>query len=202
MATINEQFIQVKTKANFGSRLSAGDIKDTSIAFIEDTEEIWAKQKYYKLVPTIDGTDGQVLTKTSDGVAWENVQAGSSFPEGGTVGQVLKKTSTGVEWSTDNNTTYQKVTQKTDGLMSKEDKTKLDNIEEGANNYVLPATTDEVLGGIKTGYVGSGANYPVKTDSDHNAYVTVGSAIMNKLTQAEYDELETKDSNTIYFIIG
>jgi hypothetical protein len=106
MATINEQFIQVKTKANFGSRLSAGDIKDTSIAFIEDTEEIWAKQKYYKLVPTIDGTDGQVLTKTSDGVAWENVQAGSSFPEGGTVGQVLKKTSTGVEWSTDNNTTY------------------------------------------------------------------------------------------------
>mgnify|MGYP000892479163 CR=1 FL=1 len=86
--------------------------------------------------------------------------------------------------------------------MSKEDKTKLDNIEEGANNYVLPATTDEVLGGIKTGYVGSGANYPVKTDSDHNAYVTVGSAIMNKLTQAEYDELETKDSNTIYFIIG
>ena len=202
MATINEQFIQVKTKANFGSRLSAGDIKDTSIAFIEDTEEIWAKQKYYKLVPTIDGTDGQVLTKTSDGVAWENVQAGSSFPEGGTVGQVLKKTSTGVEWSTDNNTTYQKVTQQTDGLMSKEDKTKLDNIEEGANNYVLPATTDEVLGGIKTGYVGSGANYPVKTDSDHNAYVTVGSAIMNKLTQAEYDELETKDSNTIYFIIG
>lgn len=47
MATINEQFIQVKTKANFESRLSAGDIKDTSIAFIEDTNEIWAKGHYY-----------------------------------------------------------------------------------------------------------------------------------------------------------
>lgn len=47
MATINEQFIQVKTKANFESRLSAGEIKDTSIAFIEDTNEIWAKGKYY-----------------------------------------------------------------------------------------------------------------------------------------------------------
>ena len=47
MATINEQFIQVKTKANFESRLSAGDVKDTSIAFIEDTNEIWAKGHYY-----------------------------------------------------------------------------------------------------------------------------------------------------------
>ena len=47
MAQINEQFIQVKTRANFESRLSAGDIKDTSIAFIEDTSEIWAKGKYY-----------------------------------------------------------------------------------------------------------------------------------------------------------
>lgn len=47
MATINEQFIQVKTRANFESRLEAGDIKDTSIAFIEDTNEIWAKGHYY-----------------------------------------------------------------------------------------------------------------------------------------------------------
>lgn len=134
------------------------------------------------------------------GTEW--IKGGDSLPEGGTTGQVLKKTASGVEWSTDNNTTYKKVTQQTDGLMSKEDKTKLDNIETEANNYVLPAATAEVLGGIKTGYIGSGANYPVKTDLDHNAYVTVGSAIMNKLTQAEYDELETKDSNTIYFIIG
>lgn len=47
MAIINEQFIRVKIKANFESRLSAGDIKDTSIAFIEDTNEIWAKGHYY-----------------------------------------------------------------------------------------------------------------------------------------------------------
>ena len=47
MAQINEQFIQVKTKANFESRLLAGEIKDTSIAFIEDTNEIWAKGHYY-----------------------------------------------------------------------------------------------------------------------------------------------------------
>ena len=37
MTQIKQQFIQVKTKSNFESRLKAGDIKDTSIAFIEDT---------------------------------------------------------------------------------------------------------------------------------------------------------------------
>lgn len=36
-----------------------------------------------------------------------------------------------------------------DGLMSKEDKSKLDGIEAGANNYVLPIASTEVLGGIK-----------------------------------------------------
>lgn len=35
------------------------------------------------------------------------------------------------------------------GLLSKEDKTKLDGIETGANNYVLPEAGNNVLGGIK-----------------------------------------------------
>lgn len=36
-----------------------------------------------------------------------------------------------------------------DGLMSKEDKGKLDGIEANANNYVLPTATTDVLGGVK-----------------------------------------------------
>lgn len=47
MAEIKEQFIQVKTKANFVTKLTNGEIKDSSIAFIEDSSEIWAKGKYY-----------------------------------------------------------------------------------------------------------------------------------------------------------
>lgn len=43
------------------------------------------------------GTDGQVLTKTTDGAAWENVP--SELPAGGTTGQVLTKTADGSEWS-------------------------------------------------------------------------------------------------------
>lgn len=43
------------------------------------------------------GTDGQVLTKTTDGAAWENVP--SELPAGGTTGQVLTKTADGSEWA-------------------------------------------------------------------------------------------------------
>ena len=36
-----------------------------------------------------------------------------------------------------------------DGLMSKEDKSKLDGVAENANNYTLPAATTSALGGVK-----------------------------------------------------
>ena len=36
-----------------------------------------------------------------------------------------------------------------DGLMSKEDKAKLDGVASGANAYVLPAATKSALGGVK-----------------------------------------------------
>lgn len=48
-------------------------------------------------------------------------------------------------------TTYEVATQSEDGLMSSEDKTKLDGIDNNANNYSLPIASDEVLGGIKIG---------------------------------------------------
>ena len=124
-------------------------------------------------IPT-GGTDGQVLTKTSSGVAWENVQTGSSFPEGGTIGQVLKKTESGTEWANDNNTTYENASQSSAGLMSSADKIKLDNLVEipsggtegqvlkktstgvewGNDNdtkYTLPTASNTVLGGVKVG---------------------------------------------------
>lgn len=129
------------------------------------------------------GTTGQVLTKTKDGYEWQDPQA--TFPEGGTAGQVLKKTSSGVEWGTDekgfelpsggsngqvlkksgntavwqddNDTTYENATQSTAGLMSAEDKTKLDNISA--------------------------------------AYASI-------VTQAEYDSIDPKEENKIYYIKG
>lgn len=94
-----------------------------------------------------DGTENQVLTKTGNGesqYAWVNLPEVDALPEGGTTGQVLKKTSSGVEWANDNDTTYNKATQQADGLMSKEDKTKLDNLT-GAYVQILTQTAYEGL---------------------------------------------------------
>jgi hypothetical protein len=55
-----------------------------------------------------------------------------------------------VPW-TDTNTTYNVVTTSNNGLMSKEDKVKLNGIAENANNYSLPAATSAALGGVKQG---------------------------------------------------
>ena len=48
-------------------------------------------------------------------------------------------------------TVYDLATLESNGLMSIEDKSKLDSIEHGANKYSLPAATKTVLGGIKVG---------------------------------------------------
>lgn len=73
MAEIEQQFIQVKTKSNFETRLKAGDIKDTSIAFIEDSDQIWAKGKYYSAIPK-EGHERQILAWKANGKAkWEDL---------------------------------------------------------------------------------------------------------------------------------
>lgn len=48
-------------------------------------------------------------------------------------------------------TTYSVATTSANGLMSSTDKSKLDGIATGANNYSLPTATSSVLGGVKTG---------------------------------------------------
>lgn len=73
MTEIKQQFIQVKTKSNFETRLKAGDVKDTSIAFIEDSDQIWTKGKYYSAVPK-EGHERQILAWKASGEAkWEDL---------------------------------------------------------------------------------------------------------------------------------
>ncbi len=70
---MSSQFIQVKTKANFETKLKAGEIDDTSIAFIEDSDQIWAKGKYYSAIPK-EGHEKQILAWKASGEAkWEDV---------------------------------------------------------------------------------------------------------------------------------
>lgn len=60
-----------------------------------------------------------------------------------------------------------------DGLMSANDKAKLDGIAANANNYTLPTATTAALGGIKTNYTNNDKNYKVDVDANGNAYVNV-----------------------------
>ena len=106
------------------------------------------------------GTDGQVLTKTADGEAWEDIpdyenatieydglmsaadkakldgiQAGADkLPDGAMAGQYLRYNGSSAYWFN-----IPIAGAQTDGLMTSEDKQKLNGIEEGANR--LPDTT-------------------------------------------------------------
>lgn len=52
-------------------------------------------------------------------------------------------------------------------------KNKLDGIANGANKYVLPTASSNVLGGIKTGYQANGKVYALQVDGNGNGYVSV-----------------------------
>ena len=70
------------------------------------------------------------------------------IPSGGAVGQILKNTGDGtVQW--EDPTSYSNATATTAGLMSPEDKTKLNGIASGANNYVHPSHDAHDLGFYK-----------------------------------------------------
>lgn len=44
---LNKQFIHFQTKSTFNAQLKAGNLKDTSIVFIKDTQEIWTHGQLY-----------------------------------------------------------------------------------------------------------------------------------------------------------
>ncbi len=63
------------------------------------------------------------------------------IPSGGSANQILRYNSSGTAvWSDENDTTYPKATTTKDGLMSKEDKSKLNDIDDGANKIIVNNT--------------------------------------------------------------
>lgn len=87
------------------------------------------------------------------------------------------------------------------GLMSKEDKVKLDGIAKQANNYSLPAASSSTRGGIKIGYASSANNRALQLSSE-KAYVyipnatTIQSGLMSKEDKVKLDTMTTEISNT------
>ena len=101
---------------------------------------------------TPNATGDSITISSANTVYTHPTTAGNKhIPAGGSSGQILRWSADGTAvWGNDNNTTYSVATQTTDGLMSDADKTKLDGIAEGANNYVLPSA-GSALGGVKSG---------------------------------------------------
>ena len=51
-------------------------------------------------------------------------------------------------------------------IITSDERTKLSNIAESANNYSLTVSSSETRGGVKIGYAENGKNYPIELDSE------------------------------------
>lgn len=85
-------------------------------------------------------------------------------------------------------------------------KNKLDGIANGANKYVLPTASSNVLGGIKTGYQANGKVYALQVDGNGNGYVSVpwtdNNTTYGLATTSANGLLKMLDGNTSHFMRG
>ena len=121
-----------------------------------------------------DGTSGTIQTQDTDTKysafkgATSSAAGGSGLVPAPTAGQQARYLRGDGTWQTPPNTTYNNATTSADGLMSSEDKTKLDGIATGANKYTHPSYTNRASGLYKitvdaTGHV-SAATAVTKSD--------------------------------------
>lgn len=109
-------------------------------------------------------------------------------------GHVTGVTSKGI-YSTDTNTTYSAASSTTAGLMSANDKKKLDGIADNANNYTytLPAATSSTLGGVKVGSNISVASGVISMTSSNVTsalgYTPQDAAEVVRITEEEIDAI-------------
>ena len=143
---------------------------------------------------TPDATGDSITISSANTVYTHPTTAGNKhIPAGGSSGQILRWSADGTAvWGNDNNTTYSVATQTANGLMSADDKVKLDGIAEGANNYTLPSA-GSALGGVKSGgdVTISGGLITVNDDS-HNHVISNVDGLQSIL-----DEFETITSQEI-----
>ncbi len=131
----------------------------------------------------IDGTATDIFCEKNTNTTYNDMTAATASaagkaglvpaPAAGAQAKYLRGDGT---WQTppDTNTTYGAATATTAGLMSANDKSKLDGIAAGANKftYTLPAASSTARGGVKIGYAANGRNYPVQL-SNEKMYVNV-----------------------------
>lgn len=118
-------------------------------------------------ITTPNTTYNQATSSTLGLVKIGYPESGKNYPvELNSSGQMFVN----VPWE---NTTYGVATTSSNGLMSSGDKSKLDGIATGANNYSLPQASSSTRGGVLIGYSTNGKNYAVTLDSSGKMYVNV-----------------------------
>lgn len=77
-------------------------------------------------------------------------------------------------------------------------KTKLEGIEDNANNYSLPLATNAVRGGVKVGYTTTGKNYAVQLNNEQ-MYVNVpwSDTTYSDATQSVHGLMSTADKTKL-----
>ena len=128
----------------------------------------------------------------------------------GDEGKFLKADGT---WATPANTTYTNATTSKDGLMSSEDKTKLDGIATGANKYVHPSYTAKTSGLYKitvdaSGHV-SAATAVAKTDitalgipAQDTTYQNATTSAAGLMSAADKTKLNSIPTNSLGYVDG
>jgi len=117
-----------------------------------EEKQFMSKAQKDKLAATLTATEiADKITEASSGMEWKEAVGTKSkistrypSPKKGWTVSVLDEGNTyqynGSNWVVVSSSNMPKATATADGKMSKEDKAKLDSIEEGANNYHLPTT--------------------------------------------------------------
>ena len=172
---------------------SGGELKDTVVTFDdvsgmatniasgETAKTLFGKIKnWFGRLKTLAFKDKVSNSDISDTAAIEQGKVNgltsdfvSSITANGKIVTYKNKNGGKIGTFTTQDTTYSNATTVYDGLMSSEDKTKLNGIDSNANNYTLPQATRAALGGVKIGYTKNGDNYPVQLSSSGQMFVTV-----------------------------
>ncbi|MDO4285161.1 MAG: hypothetical protein Q4C60_07465, partial [Eubacteriales bacterium] len=116
---------------------------DGTAAWVDDKDTTYnpATAQAAGLMSAADKSKLDGVTANANNYTHPTTSGNKHIPTGGSAGKILGWSADGTAaWVDDKDTTYNPATAQAAGLMSAADKTKLDGVATGANNYTHPAT--------------------------------------------------------------
>ena len=174
-------------KANTSHTHTLDDVSET------DGKKIMTAAERTKLSGIANNANNYTLPTASTTLGGVKTTSTVSSSTGYTACPIIS----GVPYYKDTNTTYNNATASSAGLMSTADKTKLDGIATGANNYSLPTASASTLGGVKVGTNLSISNGVLSaTDTTYSAATTSASGLMSAADKTKLDGIATGANKT------